>query len=217
MFKKNLTDILAYQWWQTLQPFGVDQIAMQQAFTQLVAAYSAPDRHYHNLQHIHHVLEIIQTLQTYTENLPAVELAGWFHDVVYDPQAQDNEESSAEYAQQLLSNLGIPTDHIHTVTRLILNTKHHQADRDDLDSQVLLDADLAILAVTDQYQEYANAIRQEYSYLSPSNYIAARQEFLHKFLHKKQIYFTPLMLEFAELFARYNLNTELYQLTHQEG
>jgi predicted metal-dependent HD superfamily phosphohydrolase len=210
MFTENLTHILFRHWQQTLQPFGVNQIAMETAFAQLVDSYSAPHRHYHNLKHINHVLEIIQTLQTYTDNLPAVQLAAWFHDVVYESQAKDNEEKSAAYAGNLLSNLGIPINHINTVTRLILNTKHHQADVDDIDSQVLLDADLGILAVNaEQYREYANTIRQEYCWLSTGEYAVARQQVLQQFLQRQQIYFTPLMLEFAELFARYNLNAEI--------
>ncbi|AUT03250.1 hypothetical protein CLI64_24115 [Nostoc sp. CENA543] len=215
MFKNNLKDILLYRWQQTLEPFGVDQVAMETAFAQLVTVYSAPHRHYHNLDHINHVLEIIDTLKTYTDNLSAVQLAAWFHDVVYEPQAQDNEEKSAEYADQLLNTLKLPTEHINTVTRLILNTKSHQTDERDLDSQVLLDADLGILAVNpEHYLKYADAIRQEYSWLSTLEYMTARKQFLQKFLQRPQIYCTPLMLEFAELFARYNLNAEVYRITH---
>lgn len=214
MFKNNLTDILLYRWQQTLQPFGVDQVAMERAFAQLVAVYSASHRHYHNLNHVNHVLEIIQTLQTYAENVPAVELAAWFHDVVYEPQAKDNEEKSAEYADKLLSSLGIPSHYINNISRLILKTKDHQADDHDIDSQVLLDADLGILAAKpEQYQEYADAIRQEYSWLPTSEYMKARQQVLQKFLQRPQIYFTPLMLEFAELFARYNLKAEIHILS----
>ncbi|WP_414578964.1 hypothetical protein [Anabaena sp. CCY 9402-a] len=210
MFTENLTHILFRHWQQTLQPFGVNQIAMETGFTQLVDSYSAPHRYYHNLKHINHVLEIIQTLKTYTDNLAAVQLAAWFHDVVYEAQAKDNEENSAEYADKLLRNLEIPINQINTVTHLILNTKHHQADIDDIDSQVLLDADLGMLAVSpEQYREYANNIRQEYSWLSTSEYVVARQQFLQQFLQRQQIYFTPLMLEFAEIFARYNLKAEL--------
>jgi predicted metal-dependent HD superfamily phosphohydrolase len=211
---ENLTNILFRHWQHTLQPFGVNNINLETAFADLVDSYSAAHRYYHNLKHIHNVLEIIETLKTYTDNLPAVQLAAWLHDIVYDPQAKDNEEKSAEYADKFLRNLGVPITEINTVKRLILNTKHHQADIDDLDSQVLLDADLGILAVNPQkYREYADAIRLEYSWLSTREYVIARQQVLQKFLQRSNIYFTPLMLEFAELFARYNLNTEIQLLS----
>jgi predicted metal-dependent HD superfamily phosphohydrolase len=78
-------------WQQTLQNFRVERVASEQAFTDLVTAYSTSDRHYHTIKHIAHVLSTIDTLQAYTQDLAAVQLAAWFHDVIYHPQAQDNE------------------------------------------------------------------------------------------------------------------------------
>ena len=210
---ENFMDILFSNWQHTLQPFGVDQVAAEKAFNRLVAAYCTPGRYYHTLKHIDHILSIIQILQSYTNNLAAVQLAAWFHDVVYDTQAQDNEERSADYAFELLSNLNIPESTITTVTRLILNTKAHQAAVDDYDSQVLLDADLAILATNPvQYLEYAHAIRQEYSWVAEADYITGRRQVLERFLQRSPIYFTPLMLEFAEPCARGNIQAEIQSL-----
>ncbi|MEH2375900.1 HD domain-containing protein [Nostoc sp.] len=210
---ENLTHILFSNWLHTLQPFGVDQVAAEKVFNCLVAAYSTPSRYYHTLRHIDQVLSTIQILQGYTKNLAAVQLAAWFHDVVYDSQAQDNEERSADYALELLSNLGIPEDTITTVTRLILNTKNHQAAVDDYDSQVLLDADLAILASNlVQYPEYTHAIRQEYAWVAEADYIIGRRQVLEGFLQRSHIYFTPLMSEFAEPSARGNIQAEIQSL-----
>lgn len=210
---ENLTHILFSNWQHTLQPFGVDQVEAEKAFNQLVAVYSTPDRHYHTLKHIHHVLSTIQILQGYTNNLAAVQIAAWFHDVVYDTQAQDNEQKSADYALELLSNLGISESTITSVTHLILNTKDHQAVVDDYDSQVLLDADLAIFAANSvDYTEYAYAIRQEYGWVPRAEYIVGRQQFLERFLQRSHIYFTPLMSEFAEPCARGNIQGEIQSL-----
>ncbi len=205
-------------WQQTLQNLRVDRVASEQSFTDLVKAYSTSDRHYHTLKHINHVLRTIDTLQAYAQDLPAVQLAAWLHDVIYNTQAQDNEQRSADYAGELLSNLSIPTKTIATVTRLILNTKNHQAATDDYDSQVLLDADLAILATNpEEYQEYAHAIRQEYAWLSECEYITGRQQVLAHFLRQQRIYHTPLMFEIAEQSARSNLQTEIQTLDHSHG
>jgi len=213
MLTENLTHILFSNWQHTLQPFGVDQVAADKAFNPLVAAYSTPGRYYHTLKHIDRILSTIQILQGYTNNLPAVQLAAWFHDVVYDSQAQDNEERSADYASELLSNLGIPETIISTVTRLILNTKDHQAAVNDYDSQVLLDADLGILATDPvQYREYTHAIRQEYAWVAEEDYIRGRQQVLEGFLRRSHIYFTPLMSEFAEPCARGNIQGEIKSL-----
>ncbi len=210
---EKLTHILFSNWQHTLQPFNVDHVAAEKVFNRLVAAYSTPKRYYHTLEHIDRVLSTIQILQGYTNNLAAVQLAAWFHDVVYDSQAQDNEERSADYAFELLSNLGIPESTITTVTQIILNTKDHQAAVNDYDSQVLIDADLAIFATdTAQYGEYAHAIRQEYAWVSDEDYIRGRQQVLERFLLRSRIYFTPLMLEFAEPCARGNIQGEIQSL-----
>lgn len=205
--------VLLSSWQHTLQIFGVDQVAAKKAFTHLTEAYSNPSRHYHTLKHVAYVLSTIETLQAYTQDLAAVQLAAWLHDVVYDTHTQDNEEKSANYACELLSNLSIPANTIAHVTHLILSTKHHQAAVDDYDSQVLLDADLAILAANPvQYREYAQAIRQEYAWVSELEYITGRKQVLERFLQRSRIYFTDLMFEVAEQFARSNLKTEIYIL-----
>ncbi len=213
MYRENLRVILFCDWQRTLEPFGIDQIAIENTFNDLVTAYSTSHRHYHTLKHIQHVLRTIETLQLYTKDLPSVQLAAWFHDIVYDTQAQNNEERSAEYADKLLINLGIPLNNIATVTRLILTTQRHHTEADDFDSQVLLDADLAILAANPvEYRDYADAIRQEYAWVSDADYIMGRSQVLQKFLHRDRIYFTPLMFEVAEQSARSNLNTEIQVL-----
>lgn len=206
----SLTEILLCHWQHLLKPFSVDKFATNYAFNQIVAAYSTTNRHYHTLKHIHYVLNTIEILQTYATDLPAVKLAAWLHDIIYDTQAQDNEEKSAEYADELLTNLGIPNKIITTVSRLILHTKHHQAAADDWNSQVLLDADLAILGANSvAYREYAQAIRQEYAWVSEADYITGRTKFLRQFLERDSLYFTPLMLVIAEQIARAHLVAEI--------
>ncbi|MBD2344892.1 HD domain-containing protein [Anabaena subtropica] len=205
-------NFLFYEWQHTLQSFEVEKASAEQVFTNLIQAYSNPSRHYHTLKHISSVFHTIQSLQAYTQDLAAVQLATWFHDIIYDTQAQDNEEKSAEYACESLSSLGIPLSCLTKVKRLILNTKHHQAD-DDIDSQVLLDADLAILATNPvDYQEYAHAIRQEYAWMSDSDYIQGRTQVLERFLQRQRIYCTPLIYDKSEQSARANLQAEIQRL-----
>ncbi|BAY24277.1 hypothetical protein NIES2100_40710 [Calothrix sp. NIES-2100] len=213
MLTENLSDILLYRWQQTIQPLKVNQITANQIFNDIIAAYSSPDRYYHTCEHILHILITIDSLQTYAKDIRSVQIAAWFHDIIYDTQAKDNEEKSAEYAAELLSNLGLTANDISHIKHLILNTKHHQAAADDFDSQVLLDADLAILAADPiQYQKYANAIRQEYAWVPQAEYIAGRKQVLEKFLQRDRIYSTPLMFDNAEQSARWNLREEIEYL-----
>jgi predicted metal-dependent HD superfamily phosphohydrolase len=68
---------------------------------ELIAAYTAPGHHYHNLKHIEDCLGMLAGV----DRLSAVEreilsAAIWWHDVVYDPTRPDNEELSARLAKQ---------------------------------------------------------------------------------------------------------------------
>ena len=195
-----------------LQEFDINQTATEQTFNQIVESYSTPNRYYHNLEHINHVLEVIQSLEFPTKyfDLKTVQFAAWFHDIVYETKAKDNEEKSAEYAVEVLSSLSIPSDVIKNVKKLILQTKHHQASTTDFNAQVLLDADLAILGSNlAEYSKYAQAIRQEYIWVPETKYFAARKKILENFLQRKNIYFTQFMQQTKEKIARNNIETEM--------
>jgi len=103
-----------------LAPFGVNPVISQEIFTDIAAAYSSADRHYHNLTHILQVLQIIDEMRLPAENPAALEFAAWFHDIIYDPKAKDNEEKSAEYATNILKIIKIPFSTIEKVTKIIL-------------------------------------------------------------------------------------------------
>ncbi|MEM6754241.1 MAG: HD domain-containing protein [Cyanobacteria bacterium P01_C01_bin.38] len=201
----QITDKLLQNWCELLQNFDINQTAAEKTFTQIAEAYSTPNRYYHNLEHIHHVLEVIQTLtlKSQTEDLQTetVQLAAWFHDIVYDTKAKDNEEKSAQYAVEFLSSLSIPPEFIKNVENMILATKHQllngvkqNSTTGDRLTQILLDADLAILSSNpEEYSKYAHAIRQEYIWVPETEYIAARKQILQNFLQRKNIYFTKSM------------------------
>lgn len=73
-------------------------------------SYGAPTRHYHNLQHLHEMLGWLERAAAAgalpSPQPPAVVLAVFFHDIVYDAQRHDNEEASALLAQRMLLEAG---------------------------------------------------------------------------------------------------------------
>lgn len=82
---------------------GVDSPLATSTAQSLKAAYSNPHRHYHTLNHIDDMLEMLDDLlpgddDTIRGERAIVELAVWFHDVVYDPVqgAPANELQSIE-------------------------------------------------------------------------------------------------------------------------
>lgn len=207
---------LASQWDDRLQSFSPDPQLSRQTFLELVTAYSSKHRVYHTLEHLQQVLAITEQMRDLSSNFPALQLAAWFHDIIYDPTAKDNEIQSAEVAVNSLRRLNIPQATLNHVKSLILSTQNHQPFANDLDHQILLDADLSILGEESaQYQAYAQAIRQEYAWVPEAEYREARQQVLQKFLQRARLYFTDWMFTTREEKARQNIKAELatYQLS----
>jgi predicted metal-dependent HD superfamily phosphohydrolase len=197
-------------WQRLLELFGIEQIVAEKTYMQIVEAYSTPSRYYHTLAHIQQVLATIQSLKNQVRDLPAVLFAAWFHDIIYDSQAANNEENSAEYTREFLTLLNIPSQTIFDVQRLILSTKSHQTQSNDCDNIVLLDADLAILGSNrENYQEYMQAIRQEYAWVPEIEYIAGRRKILKGFLQRPRIYSTDELFSLLEISARENIQAEI--------
>ena len=197
-----------------LAPFGVNPVISQEIFTDIVTAYWSADRHYHNLTHILQVLQIIDEMHTLAENLAALEFSAWFHDIIYDPKAKDNEAKSAEYATGILKLIKIPSSIIDKVAKIILATKTHQAPENDIDTHVFLDADLSILgASSSEYHIYTQGIRKEYSWLSESEYRLGRMQVLQKFLQRERIYFNAEIFDAREIKARQNIQAEIESLS----
>ena len=75
-----------------------------------MAAHSEPQRHYHTLQHIEHLLNRLERVPL--QDAEVVQLAVWFHDAVYAvPAGQvSNEEASARLAIRELSRVGLEQD-----------------------------------------------------------------------------------------------------------
>jgi predicted metal-dependent HD superfamily phosphohydrolase len=188
---------------------GADPGEAGKVFADLAARHGSPDRHYHTLDHVRAVLDALEELGADPERDPALFLAAWFHDAVYDTHAADNEEQSARLAAAVLPPLGVPRAVTDEATRLILLTKHHQTGADDAAGERLLDADLTVLgAAPDVYDCYAAAIRREFAWVSEADYSAGRSRVLSGFLGRPGIYRTAAYRESREAQARENLSRE---------
>jgi predicted metal-dependent HD superfamily phosphohydrolase len=204
---------LRSQWERRLTELGCPARDLESAFAELSRRYETPDRHYHTLDHIHDVLQTAASLPDWDQT-PALFLAVWFHDVIYDPRAQDNEEQSAAHAREVLSSLAVSPAVVAETERLILLTKRHQTTPGDRAGQILIDADLAILAAPpDRYDAYAQAIRREYAWVPADTYRAGRRDVLQRFLQRPRLYLTDEMFRIAETAARENLQREVASLT----
>lgn len=195
--------------------FSVREEAARRVWREMTARYMQAGRYYHNLDHIKSVLRTAAELQNLAQDYPAVQLAAWFHDVVYDTRAADNEAQSAAYAAARLAEMGLPQATIDRVSRLILATAGHTNPDNDPDTAVLLDADLAVLGSDSAvYAAYSAAIRQEYGWVPEPVYREKRAEALRGFLERPRLYHTPPLYQQLEAGARRNMTAEIARLSN---
>ncbi len=202
------------QWRQLLIHFSVNEELAATTFEKIMISYGEVGRYYHTLEHIAHVLRTAAKLQHLATDYPAIQLAGWLHDIVYDPHQSDNEAQSVIYAESLMKELNLPSDQVKKVTQMILSTANHQNPTNEMDINILLDADLAILGSDEKnFRRYCEAIRQEYISVDETVYAPARMSILQKFLQRPRIYNTEPLYQRLEIKARNNLLAEINRLS----
>jgi len=184
----------------------------------MVRRYSEPQRHYHTLAHVRSLLACLDAQQSTIADNVAVELAVFFHDWIYDPQATDNEDKSVIEFQTFANEAGLDTKLIRKVTQLVEATvKHaigeHVRAKEIGDLKLFLDFDLAVLGWEwEQYAEYAAQIRREYAIYEEKEYKTGRAKVLKAFLERERLYFSDQFYRESEDFARQNIKREIEML-----
>ena len=93
-------------------------------FAEVELQYTSPDRNYHDLRHIHRMLDELdrwrEELDISNSQLIALELAVVYHDVIYVPGRKDNEILSAALAARDLRALAVPNRILKATRRAIL-------------------------------------------------------------------------------------------------
>jgi predicted metal-dependent HD superfamily phosphohydrolase len=210
----NARDLLSRTWRELAARYACEASRAQVVLHELVAAYCEPHRHYHTIEHIAALLRQMQDHGQSVVDRDGVTLAMLFHDVVYDPRRNDNEEKSAHFAHERLALVGFHDRVVAKVERYIHATKHGQdLQTDDPDLAVLLDLDLSTLGVAPaEYRVYAQAIRREYSHVPDELYRTGRRQMLRGFLGREQIYRTDRLHALWEERARANISAEMAEL-----
>lgn len=176
-------------------------------WSKFVEYYSGDDRHYHDLQHLQDCLtkldqwpeEILKTTRD------SIELAIWFHDVIYDTHSPDNEKASADLASHHLRNHPLSA----SCNALIMATKHNSTLLTPAE-KILCDIDLSILgSSSDKYLTYTENIRKEYHWVEAKQYAIARAKVLNNFQNRITIFQTPHGYNRWEKRSRINIANEL--------
>lgn len=191
---------------------------------QIQLRYTEPQRHYHTLTHISSMLNLLPKYEDRINNLPAFKLAIFFHDIIYDPKAKDNELQSIECFRSFAMDIELAPKLVTIVVNFIERTITHTLSTDttnldagtDADLRLFLDFDLEILSRDEiKYAEYATQIRNEYGHFSEKDYCAGRIGVLKSFLNRDRLYFSNQFYEHCEAQARGNIEREIEYLRRQ--
>ena len=177
----------------------------------LLARWSETHRKHHTVAHLHKMLDAIGLLAEagIEFDREAVELAAWFHDAIYEIGRDDNEDRSAELARELLASSPIRDE----VARLVMVTKTHNVDDDDVNGAVLSDADLSVLGSEPlRYRTYAAAVREEYADVPDEVFKPVRAQVLSSLLDGR-LFHTAAGRERWEERARRNIAEEIRALS----
>lgn len=182
---------------------------INQTFDELLHAYNSSKRYYHDLNHISHLLNLLENYKFQVNDYDSVFLAIWFHDAVYVAGRTDNEQKSATYAKNFLAKTQMPTEQIEKIYRYILATQTHETTGEN-DLNYFLDFDLAILGADEEiYDIYARQIKEEYSFFGSFLYNIGRKKALKQLLSQPTLYKTEYFRDKYEIQARKNIEREI--------
>jgi predicted metal-dependent HD superfamily phosphohydrolase len=208
------------RWWRFCRSLGngaQSVLATRSAFAELDRRYGDPRRRYHGWDHVQACLRELDRMRRSFADPAAAELALWFHDAVYDPRAQDNEEASARLAAEWAVRLGMAEPSVRAVRRFVLSTRHATLEKGPAGDEALLaDIDLAVLGrPSRQYRSYARRIRSEYAWMPEPEYRAGRAALLAAFLRRPSLYRSAAFRRRYERRARRNLRREIRYLSRR--
>ena len=174
--------------------------------------YRECHRAYYNERHIQDIFCMAQNMGLKLSDNQV--LALMYHDIVYIPGAEFNEELSmlllyTHIAQNKDDFADLfPNADVDVIEQIILDTKNHKATIKE--SELVLDLDMAILATKPtRYDEYVNEIKREFAQFPSEGFIKGRCAFLQVAL-KSKIFITKEFEKFESI-AKENMSTELSQ------
>jgi predicted metal-dependent HD superfamily phosphohydrolase len=181
------------------------QTSLNFEFLQVFNRYSEAHRFYHTPKHLLDCLTEFRGVEKLAKDPLAVTLALWFHDVIYDTKAKDNEARSRDYMKRVLSNLGVSHNLVNSANRLVLVTDHKTSIK-NTDEALAVDVDLSIFGKPEEvFEEYNKNIRMECLWVPEDQYRAERKQVLRNFLNRAHIYQTKQFRQKYEESARINL------------
>ena len=146
----------------------------------LLSMWNESHRHYHNLDHLNDLIQQInENKSKYSEKqYDKLILTSLFHDCIYEPTQNDNEEKSAKFFENCC--IDKTNSDIQEIKQAILDTKNHKSTNQLSESFNRFDMNI-VERDFNQLLEWEKGIREEYNFAG-ENYKSARVKFLESVL-----------------------------------
>jgi pantetheine-phosphate adenylyltransferase len=194
------------------------------AYADLHRRYGGPDRLYHSLFHIVDGLNQIPAFAPALEDPAAFLLAWLYHDAVYEPLSQGNEEASARLLLAAGGAWGLAPNTLAAAAALIRATDYAHAPGTTpaqgatpggagaADARLMQDLDFSILGSGAAiYARYRADLRREYATVPERDWRLGRRAFLDGVAARPEIFRTAAFRHLEDQ-ARCNLALELQGL-----
>ena len=181
----------------------LDKFVLKSAYLKASKYYQESHRFYHNKKHLDMVLFAYDRIANGAN--ASDYFAILYHDAIYDPKSNTNEEDSAElFRKDFVDTL--ESCIFERAYHAILGTKH--GSKYPVVSEYVHDSDLAILGAPSAiYEDYANNVRKEFSFVNDIAWNEGRIKALESF--KKQKIFLSEEFQFLEEQAKTNITIEI--------
>jgi len=148
----------------------------------ILTMWNESHRHYHNLNHLNDLIDQInenKSIFTQKEYEKLI-IASLFHDCIYDPMKEDNEEKSADFFMECVIDKS--NKHLLEVKQMILDTKNHNPTTPLSECFNQLDMNI-VERDFDQLLDWENGIYNEYKSYG-DKYKDERLKFLESLMDK---------------------------------
>ena len=192
----------------------IEPVILKALWQGIAVRYNESQRAYHSLQHIQQLFGQFEQIKHHLNEPHIIALALFYHDVIYAPTRADNELKSAEYAVEALRPYFSAAQCQYIYALIMMTANHKLAEcsnaQKNFDSAYLLDMDLSILGASwSEYEQYAQAVRQEYAHVSNIDYRVGRIAVLTELLAHPTLYLTDYYSTRLETQARQNIKREI--------
>ena len=172
--------------------------------------YSEASRHYHTPLHSEHCLRQFDAARAEMVDPDAIELALWFHDVIYetDVDSGENERASAELFSQC-AGTQFETSFRDQVYRLIMVTTHSESPQ-TLDEAFMVDIDLSSFGLPwAAFSSDSEHVRAEFPQHPDDVFYTKQRVFMESLLNRDNFCFTEFFRARHEAQAKENISRHL--------